>query len=420
MLRASAFTIVLAGVACSSGFVLPALAADSVVAENTAETGPVAVADRARPAYDPAGIRVGGFTYFPSVAASVFYNDNVRASADEDGSFEYHLTPEMKVRSNWSRHSLEIYGGIDAIAYSNSDVDEFDRIEAIAGAKGRIDIQRDFAVLPSFEYKSELLQPGALDSIVAVDESVKRDVYDARLAISKSFNRLWFGTGVGVARVEFDEIDGVEYTGNEFLDYDVLSTSARLGYDISPLTSVFTELVYNNRAFDDETFDSDGYQVRGGVKFEASRLLHGEIYGGYLAQNFDSPELEDISTYTFGGDLKWFATPLWTATLSGRREAGESGYGDGSSLVISSLGVAVDYEVLRNLIVSSSLRYIDHSFQDEDREDETWQAGLSAKYLVNRNWNVSLDYRYTDFDTSAVDVESFSQNIYGATLRYQY
>jgi hypothetical protein len=382
------------------------------------ELQPVAVADRVRPAYDAAGVRAGSFILLPSLSTSLFYNDNVTASADAQSSFEYHLTPELRARSDWSRHEVEVYGGLDAVGYS--DVDEFDHLNAVAGAKGRVDVFRDFTLSPSGEYRREFIQPGDASSLVAIDSPVIRDVVEGRLGMSKRFNRLWVAGGVGAADVAFDEIGGVDLAGADFLDYSVTTASARVGYDISPMTSVFTEVVANTRSFDDDRFDSDGWQMRAGVKFEASRLIHGEAYAGYLSQEFQSGEFEDISTYTFGGKLQWFASPLWTVTLSGVREAGESAYQDGSSLVISSATLGVDYEVLRNLVLSGSIRYVDNDYQDHERRDEVWQARASARYLLSRYMSVSLDYRYTDFDTSAVDVDSYEQNVYGATLRLQY
>lgn len=384
------------------------------------ESEPIAVLDRPRPAYDPVGIRSGGFIFYPALAGAIFYNDNVNVSSngDKDASFEYHVAPELKVKSDWSRHAFEAYAGIDAVAYS--DASDYDHVNALVGAKGRIDVLSDLAILPSVEYRRDMLQPGDPDSLVTVDDPVMRDVLEGKLAISKSFNRLWIAGGVGAARVNFDEFSDVDYSNDEFIDYTVYSASARVGYKISPLTSVFTEVSYNRRDFDDGYYNSDGYQAIAGVQFEASRLVQGEAYAGYLVQDYDAAELQNISTFTFGGKLRWFVSPLWTVTLTGAREAGESTYADGSSLVMTTGGVKVDYELLRNLIISGGVRYIDNNYQDAERKDETWQARVSAKYLINRHLNISLDYKYTDFSTNAVDVDSYTQNIYGATIRFQY
>lgn len=405
--------------------VQPLYAADVVepVVAYVPENEPVAVLDRPRPAYDPLGIRYGGFIFYPALAGAIFYNSDVNVSNndyghDKDGSFEYHVAPELQIKSDWSRHAFEAYAGIDAVTYS--EFSDFDHVNAKVGAKGRIDVQSDLAILPSVEYRRDMLQPGDPDSLVTVDDPVMRDVVEGKLAVSKIFNRLWIAGGVGAARVEFDGFDDVTYYPGEFVDYTVFSASTRVGYKISPLTSVFTEVNYNHRDFDDGFYNSDGYQVIGGVQFEASRLIQGEAYAGYLVQDFDNPELDNISTFTFGGKLRWFVSPLWTVTFTGGREAGESTYLGGSSLVMTTGGVNVDYELLRNLIISGGVRYIDNDFQDVDREDKTWQARLSAKYLINRFVNLTLDYKYTDFDTDAINVTSYTQNIYGATIRLQY
>ena len=68
----------------------------------------VAVRDRPQPAYDPLGIRAGGFTAFPRLQSGVVHDDNIFAAEDNrQPATTLRVTPEVVVRSHWSRHALE-------------------------------------------------------------------------------------------------------------------------------------------------------------------------------------------------------------------------------------------------------------------------------------------------------------------------
>ncbi|WP_295172870.1 outer membrane beta-barrel protein, partial [uncultured Brevundimonas sp.] len=97
----------------------------------------VAVRDRPQPAYDPLGIRAGGFTAFPRLQSGVAYDDNVFAAEDDlQPATTLRLTPEVVVRSHWSRHALETRARVQIDR--NLDFDSENTTDwSLAGAGGR-------------------------------------------------------------------------------------------------------------------------------------------------------------------------------------------------------------------------------------------------------------------------------------------
>src|SRR5690606_37747416 len=81
------------------------LLADGAYAQEPDPNVPVTA--RPRPEYDPLGIRAGGFLIYPSVSVDGTYNDNIFADDDdEEQDFIIAVQPQISVRSNFPRHSL--------------------------------------------------------------------------------------------------------------------------------------------------------------------------------------------------------------------------------------------------------------------------------------------------------------------------
>ena len=70
----------------------------------------VTVASRARPDFDPAGVRLGSFLLHPQWEEGLGYDDNVLGSGDRKrGSWLVGTHPSLLVGSDWSRDSLGGY-----------------------------------------------------------------------------------------------------------------------------------------------------------------------------------------------------------------------------------------------------------------------------------------------------------------------
>ncbi len=136
-------------------------------------------------------------------------------------------------------------------------------------------------------------------------------------------------------------------TDQQYRDGQEYTVDGRVGYSISPLTSVFVGSTYQWSSYEDSNYNGDEYTVSGGIKFEPSRLLRGEVFVGYQSWSSDSGFLDDVSGLYYGANLAWFASPLMTVTLKARQKVDSSNFEfdgiDGSSINTSDLGVRVDY-----------------------------------------------------------------------------
>src|SRR5690348_11449671 len=77
----------------------------------------VTVASRARPDYDPPGVRVDSFVLHPGMDESLGYNNNLLGGTNSPGSWVIGTRPSLLVNSDWSRDSLGGYFGLDDERY---------------------------------------------------------------------------------------------------------------------------------------------------------------------------------------------------------------------------------------------------------------------------------------------------------------
>jgi hypothetical protein len=193
---------------------------------------------------------------------------------------------------------------------------------------------------------------------------------------------------------------------NSFRERDVGVVYGRGAIEFSPGYSSFVQLSYNERLyktpFDFAGFnrDSRGYRIDAGVELLVTDLVRGEIFAGYMDQDYTFP-LRDVSGVNYGAGLAWYATPLLTVNLDASRSLNETTLVGAAARDDREVRLGADYELLRNVILQGSLGYTQSKFQGIPREDNYVDAGVHATYLVNRTFSVKAGYTYDDRSSSA-------------------
>jgi uncharacterized protein (PEP-CTERM system associated) len=82
------------------------------------------------------------------------------------------------------------------------------------------------------------------------------------------------------------------------------------------------------------------------------------------------------------------------------------------------VGVEVQHELLRNVLLNGTLGYTRDDFQGTSRADNVYAAGFGASYLLNRNLSLNANYTFTKRDSDD-DTAEFDRNIVlvGFTVR---
>jgi hypothetical protein len=160
-------------------------------------------------------------------------------------------------------------------------------------------------------------------------------------------------------------------------------------------------------------FNSTVYRVDLGLRILPRHIIYGEIYTGYLVQNFALSSLSSTSAPDVGGRLVWDVTRLTTLTFTGLRTfiTGNPSISTvGAGYLASIFTVTGDHELLRDLQLSTSAGYENDSFQGIARTDNVLSAGAGIRYLVNRNLFLGGAYSFQRRASTLVGF-SYTQNV---------
>lgn len=190
---------------------------------------------------------------------------------------------------------------------------------------------------------------------------------------------------------------------NDDRDRSVYTGYAKASYEFSPGYSAFLRGVYNKRNFDRAVDrsgynrSSDGYRVNLGVDMMLGNLLRGGVSVGYIQQKYNSLPgriLPNFSGIDFAGSLDWYVTQLTTVRLLASRTINDTTLSAAAGSDDKSIRLAVDHELLRNVLLHADARYIDSTFKGIGRNDKVFVLGTGANYLLNSYLSLGLRYAY--------------------------
>jgi hypothetical protein len=385
----------------------------------------VGVWERARPEYDAAGIKVGGFTWYPALEKTLSYDDNIYSTKSGTvGDWIAKVRPDIRVKSNWSVHAFEAYGMVEGIFYNDNSAE--DRTNAKVGFNGIVDVTRDTRIryFGNWVRDHEDRSVTGLFNTVAVgliDEPVQSDVFTGGLAVEQRFNHMTVSVSGNYSHANYENSSfNSVLIDQSYRNLDSYGTRLRVGHDLGPASQVYIEGGYDRRDFKLGSFDSDTYRLVGGLSGNVTALIHGDVFAGYQQRDYDQNVVRNVDDWTYGGALSWYVSPLMTVALFGERTINESTFGGvAGSFTQSRIGTRVDYEALRNVVLTGRVGYEWDDYNDTKRADEVVSAGATSTFLINRNLSLALDYKFTNRTSNFSDLE-FSRNVVGATVRMQY
>jgi Uncharacterized protein conserved in bacteria len=381
------------------------------------------VLDRPRPEYDPLGVRLGGFYLFPRLDVYEIFNDNVFASDnDEKSDFITNVVPAVALQSDWGRHALNFSAGSNSAFYSDYTRQDF--TEYFVNGNGRLDITGDSALFGGGGFAHRYILPGTPDFQTDAREPSSFDVINGFMNYNQNFGRIRTVTGGQFERFTYGNqnlVDGSNLSQSDD-DYNAYSGSVRVGYEMFPNYEVYVQGKGNRRVYDEHNFPADrsstGYSAVTGIALDLGGILFGELYLGYLQQFYDDGAYKNIHGLDGGGSLTWNVTTLTTITTRITREVNQTTQENVSGILTTTGGVDVDHELLRNLILNANFSYVNDDYENINRSDEYYVAGLGARYLFTRNFSASFGYRFVQRDSNQ-SANEYSRNLVRIGVRAQ-
>ena len=395
-----------------------------------AAVGPLSetVMNRARPDYDPLGVRVGAFIMHPTLAVAGTYDSNVFATPNTKltpvkSDFYVSELPSLSIGSDWNQHAvaLNLSGAFKQYASQTSE----NVNNGTAEASGRYDISGGEYLSADAIY--QLLHEDRQDPNAAVTAKnpIEYKVMGGDLAYVRQQGRLGFRIDNTLTAYSFNNATTSTNAQipQHFRDRIEYVVAPRFNYEIIPGYNAFIRVIGNERQYFSQELgagpagqnvrrNSHGWEVDAGTAIEITRITTAEVYVGYLKQYYENPLFKSPSGVGFGANLIWNVTPIDTIKGGFSQAVAETTLDNASSSLETSFQLTAEHELLRNLLLLASVGYVHDDYQQvgPSRSDNTFGVDAGARYLINRNWTATLDVNYSQRDSSAGNIATGNYN----------
>lgn len=371
----------------------------------------VTVSERIIPGYERAGIDVEGFNVRPEVFAGTFVTDNLYATeVDRQSDVAFLVSPSVTALLDGSRTRVSLTADAQFNRYLSRDT-ENSSLYSVRGT-GRQELGGGFTVGVETGYRRQAERrsdPGAINTTL---RPILYDAADAGGNLQWEGGRLRLrGTG-SVASFTFR--NGVLPDGTplllDFRDRTLYRYGATGDYALTANTAVRVQANYARSNYNVSAASggldrsSRRLELLGGVSFEFTDLLRGEIGLGFIDLKYDSPVFQAFSGFGGRVQVEYLPTPLTTITFRASRTIEEAGLPLSPAYLRTAVSITADHELYRNVIISGYLDYSNNRFRQPDRSDRRPSAGASARYRMSRTVSLIARYDYLHASSSPANL----------------
>ena len=362
------------------------------------------VKTRQHPGYEAVGIRAGSWMYYPSMTLAGLYDSNVFLSnVNKRSDMALLVAPTLRAHTLWERHEVDLQ--LSGRSYFYRENPGLDQNNASLTGRGRFDIAHDRAILTRFEAAHLNIDVGTLTSPAGAVEPTPYNLLSGDVAYRQEFNRLTASVGGRVTSYDYGSTRSQNgaVINQDSRDGQIYTAYGRADYAVSPKFGYFGAIESNHRDLrgtSAQSLSSDGYRALGGVTIEFSRLVMGEIGAGYASQRFDFPQIGTVDGPTYRAMLVWSPRRTVDVWLKAEELVTQISETSVSSVRARAAQLGIDYELLRNVVVSASGMYENDKFVGQLRDDNVYTTRAEVKYLLNRFSSFSLRHNYTQRDSN--------------------
>ncbi|MBC9206167.1 outer membrane beta-barrel protein [Roseomonas aerophila] len=409
------------GLAATLAVVWPSAALAQFIGPEATARG-VTVLNRPRPDFDPLGVRLPGYRLDASLEGGVGYDDNLLPGQGRrrSGSFAEEAL-SVTGASMWTRHGIEATA--TQITRQHVRDSNLNWNDYAIGVAGRYDIGRASWLRLRYDHIRSHLDVDDLD----VQQSGTRTPapYDTDIvhaAGSVAFNQLRLGASLDYRWLRYQDVtvagvrdplsnnDHQSALGELNAEYSVLPGRALLGV-------VRLQDIRYDRAGQSGR-DSLTWEVQGGAQYDVDGLWQARLLLGYRRRDYEQAGLKPLSGPAFEGQVVLTPSQLATVTVAIQRSIEESIRQDSVSYTRTSARAALDYEMLRNLIVTVGTR-VERRDYPEDVGTVTDAIGvLEARWMLNRSMTLIGTFQHTERLSAPAGIQEYGRNQVLIRLRF--
>jgi opacity protein-like surface antigen len=345
------------------------------------------------------GLRVGSFMVSPEISLTELYDDNIYATRSKEiEDWITIISPTLSVKSDWEKHSLNIWAGADADIYrsnpSENVVDHWLEAEGRYDISGKTNVYAGAGISRNHEDRANMDDP-ARTTLAA--EPTRYWETKGHLGAFHQFDAVSVRLGTTYEHLDFSNVPtlGAGVINMNDRDRKLYSAGGRVSYKISPKYEAFAQAATDNRRYDMSGVgrDSNGYRIAAGMGLDFGGNNKAEAYVGYLKQNYKTSGLADVSKPYFGAEAKFATGPSTYVSAFIDRELAETTVTGASSYLDTTVGARVDHDMNQDLSLNGRLSLSRSQFQGVNRDENYLDAGFGAKYYVSKDVYLAGDYR---------------------------
>ena len=358
------------------------------------------VVERPHPELAPQGIGAGGFRLFPEISIEPGFSSNVLGSNFSARSDVFiSAQPSLRAESQWSRHALNVSADLVAKRYATVSAKNEDGFRI--RADGRLDLHGESNIVAAlgFERTFEEQYTGSFPVNGGASIAVRhpfgsvRGTYVAnrlRLIASTAYDRFNYSDTTTLSGAPLDQ---------DYRDRKVYRLSGRAEYLFAADSAVFLQATHRTTRYDDRSSvltDRSSKEIRivAGLVTDVTPIIRAAIGVGYADRRYGQPGIRPVRDVVADLRVDYNVTPLSTFSLLGSRGIEEAIVPNAAGYVASKIGLRLDHELLRNLMVNFGVDYQRDDFKGIARLDRLIRISAGAAYTMSRNVVITpaLDY----------------------------
>ena len=356
--------------------------------------------------YAPLGLRTGGFTWLPAIESSTGWNSNVASKVGGASGMTYRVAPELRGKSDWSRHALEIeLRG----AYLGNTVDhDYDKPSVQSLVRGRIDLGDETRLDLKAGYARDRQSPTSVDDPALTAVPATLATTTGSVGLTRDVGLLAVTLRGDVERADYS--GGLSTTGaalgSEVQNNTRWIGALRAAYGSPGTLRPFAEVQVSTRSYDEPIVsgsprDSTGGALKAGVLADLGPTLRGELSTGWGVERPNQGPLPEISGWLLDGALVWSPTRLTSVRLDAKTSFDPTTLAASTGAVTRTVGVAIDQALRRDLVATAGVALSDKRYVGVDLKEDDLVLSTGLTYKVNRNVQTFVKGSLERFTSSA-------------------
>jgi len=362
----------------------------------------VTVRSRARPAFDPFGMRFDTVMLHPRLDQTIGFDDNIFGGSSRRGAWEIRTQPSLLAVIDQSDFTLGGFISADRTNYLGVPSQNRTDFNMFLGGTEHAGSDK---ITVAIGYLSGHEDRTALDALPS-DRPVGFEVFNARGSYETKFSRVtltpsiemndWHFENTTVLGVPVNQAarDRVTLQGTVDVRYDWMT-----GRDVRVISRML-DTEYTHAAVGVPSNNSRTWRTLAGVDYDGDTVWRYRLMVGFEVREASSAAVAAQVTGAGEAEVIWQPSGLTTVTLRAVRGIADAAQAGLSNYTYNGGELTLDHELYRNVLISGSVTVRQAHFNQTGGDQAGAGLGLGVTWLINRDLRLITTYNFDDVRNS--------------------